>query len=114
MALGAILGRFGAQVGGQVGAKLGRKSEKWMLQDDVKKSVVKNLCECTPMYAGRDGGVPYNQSIKHSQDTTTAATTTTRTSTTTAPSITSSKNSTTTRTSIYDYYTSSPIVSPLT
>ena len=52
MALGAILGRFGAQVGGQVGAKLGRKSEKWGLQDDVKKCVVKNLCGCMQVYAG--------------------------------------------------------------
>ena len=69
MALGAILGRFGAQVGGQVGAKLGRKSEKWRLQDDVKKCVVKNERGCMQVYAGRGGGVPYNQSIKHSTPT---------------------------------------------
>ena len=51
MALGAILGRFGAQVGGQVGAKLGRKSEKWRFQDDVKKCVVQNERRCTQVYA---------------------------------------------------------------
>ena len=58
MALGAILGRFWDQVGSQVGAKLGRKSEKWRLQDDVEKCVVKNLCECMQVYASvrRPGG----------------------------------------------------------
>ena len=64
---------FWAQVGGQVGAKLGRKFEKWRLQDDVKKCVVQNERNCTQVYvSGRKlgGGVPYNQSIKHSQDNT--------------------------------------------
>ena len=69
MALGAILERFGAQVGAQVGAKLGRKSEKWRFQDDVKKCVVQNERTCIRMYASREGGVPYNQSIKHSTPT---------------------------------------------
>ena len=52
MALGAILGRFWAQVGGQVGAKLGRKSEKWRLQDDVRTCVVQNEHKCMQVYAG--------------------------------------------------------------
>ena len=69
MALGPIFGRFGAQVGGQVGAKLGRKSEKWRLQDDVKKCVVQNERNCMQLYATvlelAGGGVPYNQSINH-------------------------------------------------
>ena len=69
MALGPILERFGAQVGAQVGAKLGRKSEKWRFQDDVKKCVVQNERTCIRMYASREGGVPYNQSIKHSTPT---------------------------------------------
>ena len=63
MALGAILGRFWAQVGGQVGAMLGRKSEKWRLQDDVEKCVVQNERRCTLLYATvrkPGGGVPYN------------------------------------------------------
>ena len=52
MDFGGLLERFGADLGPKLGAKLGRKSEKWGLQDDAKKCVVKNERKCTQVYAG--------------------------------------------------------------
>ena len=66
-ALGAILGRFWAQVGGQNGAKLAPKSEKWDTQDDVKKWALKHECKITRDHAAQGGGVPINNTIQSLQ-----------------------------------------------
>ena len=76
MDFGWLLERSWGDLGPKLGAKLGPSWDE-NLKNGGSKTMSRNVlyktsagvCRCTRVYAGREGEVPYNQSIKHSTPT---------------------------------------------